>query len=268
MTTNIDDIMKNLVKLKIYDLGQPYFNDMPVHPEDPPFLFTILKHHSETRKKFEKIAPGFSYSLELVVTSMHSGTHVDALAHMARYMKLFNDVPVEEAFSPRGVIKYSAEEIPIFLTKAVLADIAKFKGFDILPEKYQITPDDIENTLKWENVRLEKGNALLIRTGFSRYFTNDPIKYINEYAGINEESARWIIEKKVSVLGIDNNTISPNKPLDIHLMFYVDAGIHIIKNMNLEQLSHDNRYELILIAIPLKIVGATASLIRPIALTT
>ena len=80
----------NVVKTaKLYDLSQPLFNGMPVHPEDPPFTFALYRYHEHTAKIFASKAPGFSDSMELVVTSMHSGTHIDAKCHMARNGKLY-----------------------------------------------------------------------------------------------------------------------------------------------------------------------------------
>jgi len=50
----------------------------------PLFSMVIYRYHPFTRRIFEKVAPGLSDSMELIVTSMHSGIHIDALCHMAR----------------------------------------------------------------------------------------------------------------------------------------------------------------------------------------
>ena len=33
---------------KVYDLGQPYWPGMPVHPLDPPFQFYLYRYHEYT----------------------------------------------------------------------------------------------------------------------------------------------------------------------------------------------------------------------------
>jgi kynurenine formamidase len=53
-------------------------------------------------------------------------------------------------------------------------------------------------------------------------------------------------------------------PVHVHLL--VEKGIHIIECLNLEELAHERVYEFLFIATPLKIRGATASPIRPLAL--
>jgi len=260
------DLIKQVMSLKVYDLGQPYFNGMPVHPADPPFSMVIYRYHPFTRRIFEKVAPGFSDSMELIVTSMHSGTHIDALCHMARNGKLYRDVDAAEIASHAGYKKYGAEEIPIFVKRAVLLDVVGYKGVDPLPARYEITPEDLEATAKWEGVEIRPGDAILVRTGYSKFFTTDKEKYLHDFAGINEASASWIIKKSPSLFGIDNLAMAVPKPFNVHLMFLVDNGIHVMKSLYLEELARDRQYESILVVTPLKVIGATGSLIRPIAL--
>lgn len=50
-----------------------------------------------------------------------------------------------------------------------------------------------------------------------------------------------------------------------HLILLVRHGIHIIENLNLEELARDRCYEFTFICLPLKIRGATGSPVRPIA---
>ncbi|MDW8084291.1 MAG: cyclase family protein [Candidatus Caldarchaeum sp.] len=261
-----EDFVNLVSNAKVYDLGQPYFNGMPVHPEDPPYSMVIYRYHEYTKKIFENVAPGFSDSMELVITSMHSGTHIDSKCHMARDGLLHRGVKASEIVKHSGYTKYGTEEIPIFVKRAVLFDVPASKGLEILPERYGITADDLERCLTYQNITLKEGDAALIRTGYSRYFTTDKEKYLHDFAGITEESAKWLIDRKVALLGIDNLAMAVPKPFTVHLMFLVDAGIHVMKSLNLEGLSKDKAYVSILVVTPLKILGGTGSLVRPIAL--
>jgi len=55
MNTTIAETVR---QAKVYDLGQPYWWGMPVHPADPPFLIFLYRYHEHTQRLFEKIAPG------------------------------------------------------------------------------------------------------------------------------------------------------------------------------------------------------------------
>ncbi|MCS6768974.1 MAG: cyclase family protein [Candidatus Caldarchaeum sp.] len=259
-------LLSMVSSLKLYDLGQPYFDNMPVHPEDPPFMMTIYKSHEDTSHLLSNVEPGFSYSLELVVSSMHSGTHIDALCHMARNYRFFRDVSVSEIFSHKGFKKYDSSELPVFVKRCVLIDVASFLKRDCLPQKYEITANDLLETVQWEGITLRRGDVILIRTGYAKLFTSDHKAYLHDYAGISLEAAEWIVKKEPSLVGIDNLALSPRDSLKIHLKFMVDAGIYVIKNMNLETMAQDKVFESLFIAIPLKVIGATGSLVRPIAL--
>ena len=55
-------------------------------------------------------------------------------------------------------------------------------------------------------------------------------------------------------------------PVHVHLL--VESGIHIIENLNLEELAAQRIHTFLLIAAPLKISGATGSPLRPLAVVT
>jgi kynurenine formamidase len=254
------------LKSKIYDLGQPYFNGMPVHPADPPFQIVLYRYHEQTWKLFQQIAPGFSDSLEFVVTSMHSGTHLDSLCHISRNGKLYGGVTASDLETHAGYKKMGIDEAPLFTKRGILIDIPASKHLDILPPRYEISPEDIEAALKFEDVEIHGGEAILIRTGWSRYLTTDGSKYLHDFAGITADTAKHLASKKISLAGADNLAFGVPNPFEVHLVFLVDNGIYMMKSLNLEDLSKDEKYESLLVVAPLKIKGATGSLVRPIAI--
>jgi kynurenine formamidase len=241
---------------------------MPVHPADPPFLIYLYRYHEHTKKLFETIAPGlgFADSLELITTSMHSGTHLDALCHMSKDGKLFGGVNAAEIETHAGYTKMSVDEVPVILRRAVLLDFPACKGVDILPPRYEIGPDDIDSALEKESVKIRPGDAILVRTGYSRYLTTDSDAYLHKYAGMTADGARHLARMKISVACSDNLAFGVPKPFELHQVFLVENGIYMIKSLNLEALAMDGVYVSTILVSPLKIKGATGSLVRPVAL--
>jgi kynurenine formamidase len=266
--SSTEEFVNRLTSSKVYDLGQPYWWGMPVHPEDPPFLIYLYRYHEQTKKIFEKIAPGlgFADSIDLISTSMHSGTHLDALCHMSRNGKIFGGVIASEFETHKGYSKYGVDEVPIIVRRAVLLDFPAYKKMDILPKRYEVTPEDVDGALEREGVDLNPGDAALVRTGYSRYMTTDSEKYLHEFAGMNAQAARHLASKKISVACSDNLAFGVPKPFELHQVFLVDNGIFMVKSMNFEELARDQVYVCTLIIAPLKIVGSTGSLVRPIAI--
>jgi kynurenine formamidase len=266
--SDTEEFVQRLINSKIYDLGQPYWWGMPVHPEDPPFLIYLYRYHEQTRKIFEKVAPGlgFADSIDLISTSMHSGTHLDALCHMSRNGKIFGGVSAAEFETHRGYSKYGVDEVPIIVKRAILLDFPGYKNLEILPKRYEVTPDDIDGALEKEGVKLNQGDAVLVRTGYARYMTVDSEKYLHDFAGMNADGARHLASKKISVACSDNLAFGVPRPFELHQVFLVDNGIFMVKSMNMEELAKDQVFVSTLIITPLKIVGSTGSLVRPIAI--
>lgn len=254
----------------VYDLGQPYWTGMPVHPEDPPFQSFLYKYHEHTKPHFAEIAPGFADAISLIITSMHSGTHIDAPIHMSRDLKVLgHDITSYQDHSgfinlPEALL--SMEQVPPLVLPAVLLDVAAFKGVDLLPERYAITPEDLDGAAEMAGVRVAKGDCVLVRTGYSRFFQSDPERYLRRFAGLSTPAAEHVARWQPRVLGIDNLSIGVPLPFESHNILLSDNGIYTLKGLVLEQLARDKKYRCAIFVLPLKIRGCEASLVRPVAL--
>ena len=263
-------IADTLASAKVYDLGQPYWKGMPVHPADPPFMYFLYRYHEHTQVLFEKIAPGFADSIGYVSTSMHSGTHFDLPIHMSKSLKVMgHDITKYESDDgyknlPDPLI--SVDQVPPMVLRSVLLDIPASKNIDILPERYEITPSDLEKALSLESVSINKGDCVLIRTGYSRFFETDADAYLHKFAGLGVDAAKWIAGKGVKLIGIDNLAAGVPTPFAVHNVILTENGIFLMKSLKLEELAKDKKYISTVIVSPLKIKGGEASLIRPIAL--
>ncbi|MEM4151728.1 MAG: cyclase family protein, partial [Nitrososphaerota archaeon] len=52
----------------------------------------------------------------------------------------------------------------------------------------------------------------------------------------------------------------------VHQHLIVDEGIFMLENLNLEELSREKVYQFLFICIPLRVRGATASPVNPLAI--
>ncbi len=261
------DLLKDA---KIYDLGQAYWPGMPVHPFDPPFQFYLYRYHEYVRKTFDEmgIEPGFSDAISLVVTSMHAGTHFDVPIHMSQDLKVMG-IDVTPYQRDVGFVNlpeplHSMENVPPLILRAVLLDIPTYKGLDILPERYAITPEDLAGAAA--GVEIEPGDCILFRTGYGRFFETDSDAYLNRWAGLSDEAARWLADRQPRLVGSDNLSLGVPAPFAAHRILLVESGIYVMKSLNLEQLADDGRTLSTVVVLPLKLKGGEASLVRPIAI--
>ncbi|MDR2837577.1 MAG: cyclase family protein [Azonexus sp.] len=265
-------IVDLLPKVKVHDLGQAYWPNMPVHPFDPPFQFFLYRYHDYVRKSFDDmgIEPGFSDAISLIVTSMHSGTHFDAPIHMSQNLKV-QGIDVTPYQRDTGFVNLPAplhamEKVPPQVLRAVLLDIPGFKGLDVLPERYAITPADLEGAAQKQGVQINPGDCILVRTGYGRFFETDRDTYLNKWAGLSDDAAHWIVARQPGLVGIDNLSLGVPAPFASHRIILVEAGIYVMKSLTLESLAAAKGYVSAVIVLPLKIKGGEASLVRPIAI--
>src|SRR5207248_9353432 len=124
-------LSEQLRSAKVYDLEQPRFHGMPIHPAHKPGYFYAL--HRRHRDTYHPEVNGPRSSASGVLTMMeHTGTHIDALCHQACDLTLCGGIPVEAAETPAGFRQCGVEHVPPLLGPGVLLDVAGWKGRDRL----------------------------------------------------------------------------------------------------------------------------------------
>src|SRR5437016_8578321 len=94
-------LLDALLSARTYDLEQPRFAGMPIHPAHRPGYFYAL--HRRHRDTYQPDAHGPRSSASGVLTMMeHSGTHIDALCHQACERMLYGAVRSDEVETPAG----------------------------------------------------------------------------------------------------------------------------------------------------------------------
>ncbi len=256
---------------RVYDLEQPRFYGMPIHPAHRPGYFYAL--HRRHRDAYQPAAHGPRTSASGTLTMMeHSGTHIDALSHQARDLTLYGGVPVDEVETAAGFTKHGVETVPPLLGRGVLLDVAGWKGQDRLPQRHGITAEELEGCARQQGIAVQPGDVLLVRTGYATLW-RDETAYL-QAAGVAKSGTLWAAERAVVAVGADNmawDVPGERDPetgamLFAHLYLLPQKGIYILENLDLEALARDRRYEFAFIGIPLKLQGATGSPLRPLAL--
>lgn len=250
------------------ELGHPHFTGMPCSPNHPGFRMTLIRRHGDMVRP-----DGGSASNEIIVTGGHVGTHVDALSHVSHDGKLHGGLDAAETQRGGSFSALGAEHTPFLLTRGVLLDVAATKGVDILPAGYGVTAEDLQLSAERAGVELQRGDVALIRTGWARHFGN-PGVYLGQTDGVpgpTVDAAEWLAAAGVRTTGADTTAYEQIRPgaghsiLPVHRVLLVEAGIHIIEHLNLEEASEQGLTEFLFVMAPLRIVGGTGSPIRPMA---
>ena len=90
--------------------------------------------------------PGFDFSMELITGSPHLGTHFDGLAHVQSFGKVHGGHAARDVFDDFGWRANGLEHAAPVVGRGVLLDVPATLGVDCLPDRYEITPDDLGRT--------------------------------------------------------------------------------------------------------------------------
>ena len=268
MTTSL---IEQLRSARVYDLEQPRFAGMPVHPAHRPGYFYAL--HRRHRDTYQPDTHGPRSSASGTLTMMeHTGTHIDALCHQACGLTLFGGVPADRAETPHGFTELGIETVPPLLARGVLLDVAGWKGTDRLPPRHALGADDLKGCAAAQGVEVHQGDVLLVRTGYAALW-RDEAAYLDA-AGVGKTGTLWAAERGAAAVGADNMAWDAPDERDpetgatlfAHAYLLPRKGVYILENLDLEALARDSRYVFAFVGIPLKLVGATGSPLRPLAL--
>lgn len=254
---------------KVYSLQQVLEPGIPVFEGHAPFKIMPYIRHFDSEGMLEGSG---GFASELTMMGQHTGTHIDALCHFSKRVGderyFFGEVTVSDAENHEGISKWSVEQMPPIITKGVLLDIPKALGVDILEDSYAITVEDIKLCEEKQGINVTNGTCVLTRTGFSKYWMKENKRFLSRHAGVNLQTAQYLVEKGAIVVGGDTSTfeVLPSPKHDVHNYLLVEQGVPIMECLNLEQLAEEQVYEFVIIVTPLKLKGATASVIHPIAI--
>jgi kynurenine formamidase len=209
---------------------------------------------------------------ELVVTELGQiGTQFDAFAHQMWGDSFYNCFKLGEIGTRSGFKKLGVENVGSLFTRGVLIDVAGLKGADMLPTSYIITPEDLQQALAKANQKLEPGDTVVIRTGWSKLMGKENQRYGSASPGLGVAAAQWLVGQQPMMIAADNCCVEvrPSEPgysLPVHAMMLIQYGVYLIENLELEALAAARAYEFAFVVQPLKIKGATGSAVAPIAI--
>lgn len=117
---------------------------------------------------------------------------------------------------------------------------------------------------------IEPGTAVLVRTGkIGSFWAGDA--YLASQPGLTVAAGEWLCDRGIVALGSDTagTELIPSRGSAVgplHRLMLFERGIPLIENLVLDQLAAQERWRGVFICLPLKLVGATASWVRPVAI--
>ena len=299
---HVRNFIRKVKAARLFDLSPVWDENSPIASVNPSYSMKLNRTHAafdptdpdfsddHTRGTRGQFGDGGQLSFTSEVqhfSGQHGAPSIDAIGHIGRNGFLFGHVDAAAATSDlRGigrsgvgshldVVHYPTD---LLVNRGVLLDVARFIQGDLspLPADFEITARHLADTARAQKVKLERGDTVLIRTGWGRFFTEDPALYKGAASpGPSVDGAQFLVDQGAPVVGNDTLTFEKRPPLiftptfqvfPVHMLLIADSGIHIIENFFLEDLAAAEVYEFLLVVPPLKIRGGTGSALRAFAL--
>jgi kynurenine formamidase len=226
--------------LDIIDLSQEIYGGMPLFSGMPEVEITMHASHEQWEGITDSAV--VSPAVNRLVMGEHTGTHVDAISHMARQYR-----------------EQSIETMPLtmFYTEGICLDLSH-KG-----RRELIEPIELQAALTAAQLEIKSGDTVLLYTDHYRRafgtaeWDNGP--------GLSADAARWLGQQRIAAFGVE--TLAPgvrkvsNK--EVHLICGELGFTHYENLINLQLLIGRGRFRFV--GLPLKIRGGTGSPVRAIA---
>lgn len=210
--------------MKLIDLTHVIHDTMPVFPgTEPPIIKNALT--IEEHKNREKLITMFS----------HTGTHMDAPAHMKLDGKTLDELPIDH-----------------------------FMGAGLVVDCRQVINNEITlDLLKSYEEQIKEVDFVLFLTGWSSRWGQE--NYFDEFPAMTLEAAHWIVKQGLKGVGLDAISIDlmSSEDFEVHQVLF-DNNFVVVENLNrLEELLDK---DFTFTCYPLKIKEADGSPIRAVAM--
>ena len=207
--------------MTVFDLTHDIREIMPVFPG-----MSLPK----LEKPFKVSTHGYAETLLTMLS--HTGTHMDAPAHMHESGKTLDSYPVSS-----------------FLGKAAVIDVAGKEKIGL-------------KTLKASESLIKKLDFILFHTGWSKLWGSED--YFKNFPALSKDAAKWLANSGIKGIGLDciSADVADSSDFPIHHILF-DEDLLIIENLkNLEKIKSKT---VMFSCLPLKYENADGSPVRAIA---
>src|SRR5262249_32155048 len=192
-------------------------------------------------------------------------THVDTPAHYFWEGQLYNGRSCNLVTSREGATVESVEVLRDgVVSRGVLLDVARARGVEAVEGGQGVMPEDLEAAEKAQNVQVESGDILLVRTGYyGRRLARGPVNPMQAGSpALHVACCPWLRERGVAMIAPAPPTAAPPPPYpalgnSFHVVSLVAMGLWLIDNGNLEDLgracAERRRWEFLLTIAPLRL---------------
>src|SRR5262249_40463947 len=241
----VQNFIRKVKDARLFDLSPVWDENSPIAGVNPSYSMKLNRTHAQfdptdpdfsddhTRGTRGQFGDGGQLSFTSEVqhfSGQHGAPSIDAIGHIGRNGFLFGHLDAAAATSDLRGIGRNASGVGahldvthypthLLVNRGVLLDVARFIQGDLspLPADFEITARHLADTAKAQRVKLERGDTVLIRTGWGTFFSGDPDRYKGTFSpGPSVDGAQFLVNHGARVVGNDTLTFEKRPPGDLH----------------------------------------------------
>jgi kynurenine formamidase len=222
----------------VIDLSQPLSSATQLNAFFPTVQVLRQTTHAD-------VEPGeWSIDTEILITSNHAATHVDALRH----------------FDPRPTAPRIGDmPLETFCGEAVCVDVREY------PAGHEVTLSELERAIEASKQEVRAGDIVLFCTDHYNRTVGTPA-FVNGFSGIAAECVHWMADAGVKIFGVE--TLSPD-------LIYMSEAMSSHRACAERELTHyenlnnlkdvvNRRFDFY--GFPIRLEPAAASLVRAVGI--
>ena len=258
-----------VTKGKSYRLGIETNKDTPAYPPRT-FNVTIVQPGQNAGNTLGPTKT--TYNDDIINGWAGVGSQLDGLGHIGIDNLYFNCNKTADFAMTDGLKKLGVENVPAIATRGVLLDMAGYFNTDIVKEGTPFNRVEIDGAMKRQGIKsIETGDVVLFYTGWLKLLGKDNKRFGAAAPGLGRDGARYLASLGVAIVGSDTwsfEVVPFEKDagvFEVHQILIPRNGIHILENINTEEMVKDQAWEFLFTLGPARITGGVQAIVNPIA---
>ena len=244
-------------------------------PAFPPrsLSLQVVQPNQQGGQKLDQFGYPGNYNDDLLQTWVGIGSQIDGLGHLGENGFYYNCNDEKDIAAITGLKRLGVHDIPPLVGRAVILDMAKHFGVEVMEAGANFGEADIKAAAEAQGVTFGKGDIILFNTGWTEgKLESDPTAWVSGEPGLNVEGARYLASLDPMAVGADTWGVEPVPPAPGdgafygHVVLLKENGIYLLETMNTGPLLREGVNEFMFVLGQARIRGTVQMIINPVAL--
>ncbi|ASM73802.1 MULTISPECIES: cyclase family protein [Roseobacteraceae] len=233
----------------------------------------VVQPNQQGGAKLEAFGYPGNYNDDILHTWIGIGSQLDGLGHLGEEGMYYNCLDEKDISVITGLTKLGTHDVPPMVARAVIVDMAKHFGTDVMEAGQGFGSEEIKAAMEAQNVTVNPGDIVMFHTGWTQgVLEQDPTAWVSGEPGLTNEGAEYVASLDPMAVGADTwgleavPAVEGDGTFYGHVILLKQNGIYILETMNTGPILDDGVNEFMFVLGQARIRGTVQAMINPVAL--